>query len=116
MKLGIVEIVSIGSVIISVIAFIVSTFFTKSKGKRTVERNSKIITLISEIIPKAITFAEKNGTTGENKKLLALSKILLDCASSKINYEEQADNIDITIEKLIDFSKEVNAVKVSKEV
>ena len=114
--MGIIEYISIGSIIISVGAFILKTFQSKNARKNTVERSNKIITLISEIIPQAITFAEKNGNSGDNKKILALSKILLDCAKSKIDYEEQAENIDITIEKLIEFSKEVNAVKVSREV
>lgn len=116
MKLSLVEWVSIGSIIISVIAFIVGTFFTKSKGKKTVEKTNKIITLVSEIIPQAIIFAEKNGSNGENKKLLALSKILIDCVSNKIDYEKESDNINLAVEDLISFSKEVNAVKVSKEV
>ena len=114
--MSIVEYVSIGGIVLSVISFIVTTIFSKSKNKSTTERTKKLITLISEIVPKAITYAEKNGNSGENKKVLALSKILLDCTSNKIDYEEQATAIDETIENLITFSKEVNAVNVAKKV
>lgn len=114
--MGIIEYISIGSIIVSVIAFLINTFCTNKTKKNTVERSNKIITLISEIIPKAMIYGEKNATVGENKKILALSKILLDCTANGINYEEKANDIDELIEKLVEFSKEVNCVKVNRGV
>lgn len=122
--MGITEYISIGvfalSVISSIVSIVISKFKNKSKledYKSETERNEKIISLVSEIIPQAVVFAEQNGgNNGANKKLLALSRILLDCARAKIDYEENADNIDTTIERLIEFSKEVNAIKVNKVV
>lgn len=123
MKLDISNIVSIGVFALSVISTVVSIFISKFKNKNKLEdyksetdRSKKVISLISEIIPKAMSFAEKTGVGGENKKLLALSKILIDCMNNGIEYSGVSDNIDKTIEELIKFSKEVNAVTVSKEV
>ena len=114
--MGIIEYISIGSIIVSVMAFVINTFCTNKTKKNTVGKFNKIITLISEIIPKAMIYGENNATVGENKKIIALSKILIDCAANGISYEEEANEIDETIEKLIKFSKEVNAVTVKKEV
>lgn len=120
--MGISEIISIAvfalSVISSIISIVVSKFKNKSKledYKSETDRSKKVISLISEIIPKAMTFAEKSGANGENKKLLALSRILIDCMNNGIDYTGVSENIDDTIEKLIAFSKEVNIVK-AKEV
>ena len=107
------------SVVSSIISILVSKFKNKSKledYKSKTDRSEKIISLISEIIPKAVTFAEKNGYNGENKKLIALSQILIDCMSNGIDYKGVSDNIDETIEKLIKFSKEVNVITAKKEV
>ena len=118
--MGITEYISIGvfalSVISSVISIVVSKFKSKSKledYKSETDRSKKIVSLISEIIPQAMTFAEKSGNNGENKKLLALSKILVDCMKGGIDYTGLSDNIDDTIERLIKFSKEVNATTVT---
>lgn len=118
--MGITEYISIGvfalSVISSVISIVVSKFKSKSKledYKSETDRSKKIVSLISEIIPQAMTFAEKSGNNGENKKLLALSKILVDCMKDGIDYTGLSDNIDETIERLIKFSKEVNATTVT---
>ena len=118
--MGITEYISIGvfalSVISSVISIVVSKFKSKTKledYKSETDRSKKIVSLISEIIPQAMTFAEKSGNNGENKKLLALSKILVDCMKGGIDYTGLSDNIDDTIERLIKFSKEVNATTVT---
>ena len=118
--MGITEYISIGvfalSVISSVISIVVSKFKSKSKledYKSETDRSKKIVSLISEIIPQAMTFAEKSGNNGENKKLLALSKILVDCMKGGIDYTGLSDNIDDTIERLIKFSKEVNSTTVT---
>ena len=118
--MGITEYISIGvfalSVISSVISIVVSKFKSKSKledYKSETDRSKKIVSLISEIIPQAMTFAEKSGNNGENKKLLALSKILVDCMKDGIDYTGLSDNIDETIERLIKFSKDVNATTVT---
>ena len=117
------NIISIGVFALSVISSVISIIVSKVKNKSKLEdykskadRGEKVIRLISEIIPQAMTFAEKSGNSGENKKLLALSKILIDCMNDGIDYKGVSDNIDTTIEKLIAFSKEVNAVNVKKEV
>ena len=122
--MAIIDYVSIGvfalSVISSVVSILVSKFKNKTKleeYKSGAERSKKVIELISEIIPKAVTVAEKTGVTGENKKLIALSQILIDCMNNGIDYGSVSDNVDKTIEELIKFSKEVNtSIKVSKEV
>ena len=121
--MGVSEFISIGVFALSVISSVVSIIIARVKNKTKLEdyksetdRSKKVISLISEIIPQAMTFAEKNGNNGANKKLLALSKILIDCMNQGIDYTGVADNIDTTIEKLIEFSKEVNTVKVNKEV
>lgn len=118
--MGITEYISIGvfalSVISSVISIVVSKFKSKTKledYKSETDRSKKIISLISEIIPQAMTFAEKSGNSGENKKLLALSKILVDCMKDGIDYTGLSDNIDDTIERLIKFTKEVNSTTVT---
>ena len=107
------------SVISSIVSIIVARLKNKSKledCKSETDRSKKIISLISEIIPKAMMFAEKSGTTGDNKKLLALSKILIDCMNNGIDYTGVSDNIDKTIEELVKFSKEVNVISANKEV
>ena len=107
------------SVISSIVSIVISKFKAQSKVddyKSKTERIEKIVELVSEIIPKAITFAEKSGNSGENKKLLAQSKILIDCMNNGIDYTGLSENIDKAIEDLINFSKEVNAVSVKKEV
>lgn len=121
--MGISEMISVGVFALSVVSTVISIIVSKVKNKTKLEdykskadRGQKVISLISEIIPQAMTFAEKSGNSGENKKLLALSKILIDCMNNGIDYSGVSENIDDTIEKLISFSKEVNTVKVNKEV
>lgn len=121
--MAIIDYVSIGvfvlSVISSVISILVSKFKNKSKleeYKSGAERSKKVIELISEIIPKAVAMAEKTGANGQNKKLIAMSQILIDCMNNGVDYSGVSNSIDETIEKLITFSKEVNSVAVSKEV
>jgi len=121
--MGVSEYISIGVFALSIISTVISIIVSKIKGKTTLEeyksetdRSKKVISLISTIIPQAMTFAEKSGNNGDNKKLLALSKILIDCMNNDIDYKGVSDNIDDTIEQLIAFSKEVNAVSVKKEV
>lgn len=65
--------------------------------------------LVKTIIPQAIELAEKSGIIGAEAKLtLALSKIALGCIEEGIDYNANKDFIKETIEKLINFSKEVN--------
>lgn len=123
MKLSITEIISITVFALSVVSTILSVIISKTKSKSKLEdyksetdRSKKTISLISEIIPSAIKFAEKSGNNGVNKKLLALSKILIECMNSGIDYTGLSDTIDETIEKFVAFSKEVNVVTVNKEV
>ena len=115
-------IISVGVFALSVITSIISIVIAKFKKnselesyKSKVGRTEKIISLIGEIIPQAMIFAENNGVGGENKKLLALSKIMVQCFGNNINYAENNEVIDDAIEKLISFSKSVNADKL-KEV
>lgn len=121
--MAIIDYVSIGVFVLSVISSIISILVSKFKNKTKLEeyksgteRGKKVIELISEIIPKAVMTAEKTGVNGQNKKLIAMSQILIDCMNNGIDYTGISDNIDTTIEKLIAFSKEVNSVAVSKEV
>ena len=123
MNFGISEIISVGVFALSVISSIVSIIIARVKNKNKLEnyksevdRSEQVINLISTIIPKAIEFAESNGQGGSNKKLLALSKILVDCMNEGIDYTGASTTIDDTIEKLIAFSKEVNVVTAKKEV
>ena len=115
-------IISVGVFSLSVITSIISIVIAKFKKntelesyKSKVGRTEKIISLIGEIIPQAMIFAENNGVGGENKKLLALSKIMVNCFGNNIDYAENNEVIDDAIEKLISFSKSVNADKL-KEV
>ena len=115
-------IISVGVFALSVITSIISIVIAKFKKnselesyKSKVGRTEKIVSLIGEIIPQAMIFAENNGVGGENKKLLALSKIMVQCFGNNIDYAENNEVIDDAIEKLISFSKSVNADKL-KEV
>ena len=115
--------VSIGVFVLSVISSVISILISKFKNKGKLEdyksksdRSEKIISLISEIIPTAMTFAEKNGTNGDNKKLLAISKVLIECMNKGIDFKGLSGTIDSTIEELIGFSKEVNVITANKEV
>lgn len=122
MKIDISNIISVAVFALSVVSSIISIIIARVKNKNKLEnyksevdRNEQIISLISTIIPQAIKFAEVNGNGGSNKKLLALSKILVDCMNNGIDYTGASTTIDDTIEKLIEFSKEVNVVT-AKEV
>lgn len=119
MKLGVSEIISIAVFAISVISSLISIFVSKFKNKTkleecksAVERNKQIISLISEIIPKAVEFAEKNGNSPANKKLLALSQTLIDSMANGIDYTSLSQMIDETIEALVKFTKHVNVTNV----
>lgn len=71
---------------------------------------AQVVSLVESVIPQAMAQVEKSGITGsDNKKLLALSKVLLECEKEGIDYKKNASLIDDTIERLIDFSKVVNA-------
>lgn len=75
-----------------------------------------VVDIIKRIIPQAIIQAEKSGIKGsENKKLLALSQILLSCNAENFDYKANAELIDECLEDLIEFSKVVNAKKESDE-
>ena len=121
--MSIIDYVSIGVFILSVISSVISILVSKFKNKNKLEeyksgteRNKKVIELISEVIPKAMMIAEKTGVKGDTKKLIASSQILLDCMNRDIEYTGISNVIDEFIEKLISFSKEVNSVSVNKEV
>lgn len=116
--MNVVDFVSIGVFILSVISSIISILVSKFKNKNKLEeykskaeRAKKVVELVSEIIPKAVSTAEKTGTMGNNKKLIALSQILIECMNNNIDYSSVAENIDKTIEDLIKFSKEVNCIQ-----
>lgn len=99
------------SVISSVISIIISKFKQKSnleECKSNIKRSEEIVEIIRTIVPQAVMMAETNITGSQNKKLLAISKIMVECASKNINYNENAELIDTCIEALIAFSKEVN--------
>lgn len=123
MNFDISTIISIAVFALSVASSIISIIIARVKNKNKLEnyksevdRSEQVISLISTIIPQAVEYAEKNGTGGSNKKLLALSKILVDCMNNGVDYTGASQTIDDTIEKLIEFSKEVNVVTAKKEV
>lgn len=78
--------------------------------KETVEHD-KILRLISGLIPNAMQYAEKNGGSGETKKLLAMSKLMLDCNYMDINFSKYQALIDETIEKFVELTRNVNTDK-----
>lgn len=75
--------------------------------EETIEHD-KVIELIKNLIPKAMEYAETNGANGETKKLLAMSKLMLDCNTINIDFSKYQSMIDDTIETFVDFSKKVN--------
>lgn len=71
---------------------------------------NRLSELIKSIIPTAITIAEESGlTSGPAKLSFALSKIALWCVENDIDFKSQKDIIVKEVEKLISFSKNVNA-------
>lgn len=76
------------------------------------ENATNLIEVIRNFIPQAIEQAEKSGIVGgENKKLLALSQILLNCNEVNFDYKTNASLINDCLEELIEFSKKVNSRK-----
>ena len=74
--------------------------------------------LINEVIPVAIAYAEKlTNLTGEAKKTIALSNILLECNERNIDFNKFIKFIDEQLENLITFTKKINkrAKDVEKE-
>lgn len=66
--------------------------------------------LVSEIIPAAMMLVENMpNIDGATKKMLALSRILLDCNSRGIDYDKFGDFIGLQIEEVINLSKNLNA-------
>ena len=104
-----IELVKIAIVIISFISSIIITTVNTIKGKGKLEVSKAKEILISEIVPSAVISAEKIGVTGEVKKTIAISKIMMDCASKGIDFSQFMQLIEEEIEKLIDVSKSVNS-------
>lgn len=86
---------------------------TEAEDIEAIENSADdIVEIVKTIVPQAMMQAEQAGIVGsDNKKLLALSKVLLDCEAKGIDYKKNAELINDTIENLITFSKNVNANK-----
>lgn len=77
--------------------------------KGEVENKSSLFDLVNELIPVAIENAEKMPMLdGNAKKLLAMSEVMLNCNERGINFEDFRAFVSTQIEKLIDFTKNIN--------
>lgn len=77
--------------------------------KGEVENKSSLFDLVNELIPVAIENAEKIPMIdGKAKKLLAMSEVMLNCNERGINFEDFRAFVSSQIEKLIDFTKNIN--------
>ena len=74
-----------------------------------VDSQKALNVLVNEIIPASIELAEKSGIlSGELKKVVAMSDIMLKCSEAHIDWQKVSDFVSNKIEDLIDFSKKVN--------
>lgn len=82
----------------------------REKIKSGVVEDTGIKGYLDEIFSTVVSFmtgAENSGVSGEMKKTIVKSKLLLWCQDKGIKYDDTA--IDGLIEALISFSKQVNA-------
>ena len=104
------EIIQIALVVVSVLTSGIIAVINSVKGKSKVSASEAKSLLVSEIIPQAVIKAEQSGvTTGNLKKTLAMSEIMLQCAQKGIQFMEYAEMIEQELEKLIATTKSVNS-------
>ena len=108
--------------IISSLVSIITMVIAKQKKKKVEKLNGDELELAKEelekledvnklavaIIPNAMEMAEKIGGTGEYKNLIAKSKIIQDCVTNDIDYNENSEVISQLIETFIELTKQVN--------
>lgn len=102
------EIIKLAIVVIAVLSSIIITTVNTIKGKGKVSASEAKAILISDIIPAAVVKAEKLGVSGEVKKTIAISNIMIECANKGINFSAHMAMIEEEIEKLINTTKSVN--------
>ena len=95
--------------ILSVCSSIIIAVVNSIRGKGKVKGAEAKAILISELIPAAVVKSEKIGVSGEVKKTIAISNIMIECAARGINFNEFTALIEEEIEKLIATTKSVNA-------
>ena len=104
------EIIQIALVVVSVLSSAIIAVINTAKGKSKVSASEAKALLVAEIIPQAVIKAEQSGvTTGNLKKTLAMSEIMLQCAQKGIQFMEHAEMIEQELEKLIATTKSVNS-------
>lgn len=114
-------IIAMAAFIISLISNIVTFILERKKSGnlKSVKQNSAVkinelegfITLIKDIVPKSIQYAEKCGLkSGELKKLVATNQIVANCNEKEIDVN--SSEISSLIEAFIQFSNAVNSNKV----
>lgn len=80
------------------------------KLKKVSTEKETLLKLIETIIPKGIEYSENSGLIGaDEKKTYALSTIVMLCEKEKIKFSDYSAFIDVALEKLIEFSKKINA-------
>lgn len=101
----------IGAIGLCLIFFVLLSIKTRrEKIKSGAVEDTGIKGYIDEIFSTVVSFmtgAENSGVSGEMKKTIVKSKLLLWCQDKGIKYDDTA--IDGLIEALISFSKQVNA-------
>lgn len=116
MQLTLAEIISLcGYGILALFAFF-SQLAKRFKKVRPLEVVSSIEKILNDFIPQAIIEAESSGMNGSAKKLFVLSRIVIECASKGVNYQENAKLFEETIEKLVELSKVVNTYKKDESI
>ena len=94
-----------------VLAIVQSVRVYKAKKKAGKDVNLLDI-ILSNLIP-SMEMAETSGMTGTAKKMYVKSCVLLACQSLGISYSDEL--FESVLERLVDFSKIVNAIPVNTE-
>lgn len=108
------DIASIVLMILVIVLTIITTLMKKSKNAKIKELANKIGVATSHVLKvKAVILEfmqqaeEFINYTGSDKKSWVITKVKEYCIQNSISYDDEL--IETTIEKLIDFSKKVNA-------
>jgi len=79
--------------------------------KSELESSETMFEIINKILPQAIELAESEQVSGTTKKIIALAKVIQECANNGYDYSQFSNIVEEALEDLIHFSKEVNFLK-----
>ena len=70
----------------------------------------ELIQIVENTLPNAIKLAEESANSGQAKKLIAMSQLMLDCAKHGLDFSDFESLLSKLVDDFVAMSKEVNVV------